>query len=171
MRFTFIIIILLVSIFSPAKIRLRKVKDAPKTCSIMKEETSLSRMNKKIFGTEKNSVVIEDNVSLVGDLGHKLCEWPPEKFSPIGDLKNISFYINEYKNFIIAFQKNKDSVRQVQINIDSCQFDELKTLTQVSFPKCDPPRAPKNKKKIRRKTASDNRPEMLELISRVKYNS
>jgi len=164
MKFIFIFLILnLIAVSSQAKIRLRKVKEAPKTCGIMKEELFLSRPEKKIFGTEKNSIVINHQISLIGDLGQKQCVWSAEQFLILGDLKKISFYIDEYKNLLFAYAKsvsinqksveqkinsNQKFIQQVQINIDRCQFDEMKTLTAVHFPKCDPP---KKHKKIRRK--------------------
>ena len=152
MQFLAIIFCVLFSIYSEAgRIRLRKVKDAPKTCTIMKEDSTLSRTNKKILGTEKNSIIIDDQITLVGDLGQKQCVWPGEKFLPLGELKKINFYIDEYKNLMVAYHKNESSTQQVQIHIDGCQIDEFKTLSQVSLPKCDPPK--KIRKSKRKKVA------------------
>lgn len=150
MRVLFVFFIISISFSAEAgRIRLRKVKDAPRSCAVMKEESSLSRADKKILGTEKNSVVIDDTVSVVGDLGNKLCEWPKEKFSEIGeDAKKMSFYIDEFKNILVVYQKSKTGLQQVQINLDNCQFDQLRTLSEVSLPKCDPP---KKAKKIHKK--------------------
>ncbi len=155
MRVLFVFFIISISFSAEAgRIRLRKVKDAPRSCGIMKEESSLTRTNKKILGTEKNSVVIDDTVSVVGDLGNKLCEWPKEKFSEIGeDAKKMSFYIDEFKNILVVYQKNEKqkitqrSIQQVQINLDNCQFDQLRTLSEVSLPKCDPPKKAKKSRK------------------------
>lgn len=160
MRLILVISILFSSVFLNAKIRLRKVKDAPRTCTVMKEDPLLSRANKKIFGTEKNSIVIDDGISLVGDLGHKLCSWPMASFTNLGEIKKTSFYIDEYKNILIAFQKvqaadqqvsKQTSVRQIQINIDNCQLGELKNFTEATFPKCVPPKS-KKKSKAKAKT-------------------
>ncbi len=160
MRILFVFLILWISFFAEAgRIRLRKVKDAPRSCAIMKEETSLSRDDKKILGTEKNSIVIDETVSVIGDLGNKLCEWPKEKFSEISDdpLK-MSFYIDEFKNILVVYQKNineqktfQQAVQQVQINLDTCQFGQLRTLSEVSLPKCDPPKKAKKSRKKKKK--------------------
>ncbi len=141
------------------RIRLRKVKDAPKTCTVMKEDPTLSRADKKVLGTEKNSLIIDEQITLVGDLGQKQCIWPAEKFIQFGELKKINFYIDEYKNILVAYQKNEtingvNSVQQIQINADNCQFDELKTLTQVNLPKCEVPRKFKKTKKTKKITTN-----------------
>ena len=155
MRFLFMFFIISISFSAQAgRIRLRKVKDAPRSCQLMKEESSLTRTNRKILGTEKNSVVIDDTVSVVGDLGNKLCEWPKEKFSEIGeDVKKMSFYIDEFKNILVVYQKSdkQKSMQQVHINLDNCQFDQLRTLSEVSLPKCDPPKKAKKSKSRKKK--------------------
>ena len=58
---------------SQARIRLRKVKDPPRTCSVMKKDELLSRPSKPIWSTERHSVVISDEITLLNDLGVKVC--------------------------------------------------------------------------------------------------
>lgn len=146
-------LILISCLNSEARIRLRKVKDAPRVCQIMKEEPFLSRPEKKILGTEKNSLVFDTSITLIGDLGQKQCEWPIETFSIFEEPKSAQYYIDEFKNILVAFKKmpapqaGSNIVQQLQINVDSCQISEASTLTDPSFPKCDPPKKGKKKKK------------------------
>lgn len=157
----FILILIFISSFSTeARIRLRKVKDAPRVCQVMKEDQYLSRPEKKILGTEKNSLVFDASITLIGDLGNKQCEWPMEKFSVFEEPKTAYFYIDEFKNILVAYKKmpSKGSgdkiVHQLQINVDNCQISELITLTEPSIPKCDPPKKGKKKKRsVKRTTA------------------
>ena len=74
----------------------RRVKDAPKVCAVMKEDKFLSKQKKQVFGTLKHSVVIEDNVSILNDLGKKECQWPFEKLNIYGNIDNFNYYIDEY---------------------------------------------------------------------------
>jgi hypothetical protein len=150
MRFFLMSICIMFTLASEAgRIRLRKVPEAPKVCKVMKEDPLLSRRDKKILATLKNSLIINEQVSLVNDLGQKQCIWPVEKFQPLGDVRNANFYIDEYKNVLVAYQKVPQGMAQVQINIDQCQFDEYKLTDEVNLPKCSPPKKiRKSKKKI-----------------------
>ena len=136
-----------------AKIRLHKVKQAALTCSQMKIENLLSRTDKKIFGTEKTSIILKDDISVVGDLGKKVCQWPAEKFAQFGDVNKLSFYIDEYKNILVPYSKNENNYRLAKISLDNCNFDDEKTLSELSFPKCDKPLKKSKKRKSRKKTA------------------
>ncbi len=115
--------ILLVSLlffqFSEARIRLRKVKEAPKTCKIMEEDDFLSRKEKKVLGTLRHSVLIEDDadeksITLVKDKGEKICQWEIAEWSAIQqnnklpDISAFKFYIDEYKNVIYPYVQKKD---------------------------------------------------------------
>lgn len=153
MQLIILILIFISSNYTDARIRLRKVKDAPRVCQVMKEDQYLSRPDKKILGTEKNSLIFDGAVMLIGDLGHKQCEWPLEKFAVFQEPRAANYYIDEFKNILIAFKKvqvessNQKIVQQLQINVENCQISDLSTLSEPSLPKCDPPKKGKKKKK------------------------
>jgi len=132
------------------RIRLRKVKDAPKTCSVMDEDHYLTRTNKRIFGTLRNSVILEDDVSVVNDLGQKVCQWSYEKLNSLGDLNKYKFYIDEYKNKLIPFSKDKNQVRYSMIDLNDCEVGEVQTADNFDLPKCES-KSKKNKKSVRRR--------------------
>jgi hypothetical protein len=153
MQLIILILIFISSIYSDARIRLRKVKEAPRVCQVMKEDQYLSRPEKKILGTEKNSLIFDGAVTLIGDLGHKQCEWPLEKFAVFQEPRAANYYIDEFKNVLIAYKKvqvessNQKIVQQLQINVENCQISDLSTLSEPVLPKCDPPKKGKKKKK------------------------
>lgn len=153
MQLIILILIFISSIYSDARIRLRKVKEAPRVCQVMKEDQYLSRPEKKILGTEKNSLIFDGAVTLIGDLGHKQCEWPLEKFAVFQEPRAANYYIDEFKNILIAYKKvqiensNQKIVQQLQINVENCQISDLSTLSEPVLPKCDPPKKGKKKKK------------------------
>lgn len=153
MQLIILILIFITSIYSDARIRLRKVKDAPRVCQVMKEDQFLSRPEKKILGTEKNSLIFDGAVTLIGDLGQKQCEWPLEKFAVFQEPRNANYYIDEFKNILVAYKKvqvessSQKIVQQLQINVENCQISNLSTLSEPSLPKCDPPKKGKRKKK------------------------
>lgn len=126
----------------------RKVKDSPKVCSDMKQDSFLSRAGKKVYGTERTSVIIENKVSVVNDLGKKICAWEIDKLSPYGNVTDFKFYIDEYKNYIYPYVKNSedDSVTTLKISLNSCQIEETEEDTKFSTPKCDKPVIKKNKR-------------------------
>ena len=136
------------------RIRLRKVKDAPKTCSVMDEDRYLTRSDKRIFGTLRNSVIVEDDVAVINDLGQKVCQWSIDKLNSLGDLNKYKFYIDEYKNTLIPFSKEKNKVRFSMINLNDCEIGEVQTADSFDIPKCES-KSKKNKKNTRkRKVAS-----------------
>ncbi len=153
MQLIILILIFISSIYSDARIRLRKVKEAPRVCQVMKEDQYLSRPEKKILGTEKNSLIFDGAVTLIGDLGHKQCEWPLDKFAVFQEPRTANYYIDEFKNVLIAYKKvqvessNQKIVQQLQINVENCQISDLSTLSEPVLPKCDPPKKGKKKKK------------------------
>lgn len=137
---------------------MRKVKDEPKTCSVMNLDSNLSRKNKKIFGTLKNSVVIEDSISVVGDLGKKTCSWGKEEFFQKLNLNSTTlanannkaewqFYIDEYKNVLVPSVKIDDSVFQATVHLDNCAFDDVKTVEKPTYPECKRPTSKKKSSK------------------------
>lgn len=139
--------------FANAKIRIHKVKPAALTCAHMKIESSLSRADKKIYGTEKTSVILKEDISVVGDLGKKVCQWPLDKFAQFGEVNKLEFYIDEYKNILMPFAKNENSYRLAKISLDNCTFEDEKTIAELNFPKCDKPTKKSKKRKSRKKTA------------------
>jgi hypothetical protein len=135
--------------FSEARIVNRKVKEAPKTCTIMKEDIFLSRPQKIILGTLRNSIIINDEIKLVNDLGKKICEWPKEPFLAAAPVNIFEFYIDEYKNILIPYAKKETGYVQFKINLSNCEFEEQKEEQSLVLPKCEPPK--KKRSTIKRK--------------------
>lgn len=138
------------------RIRLRKVPIAPKVCANMDEDKFLSRGSKRIFGTLRNSVIIEQDISLVDDLGKKICQWPTDRWQPLGDLSKYTFYIDEQRNALYPYMKADNQYQFVKISLDDCSFGEVQTTEKLELPKCE-----SKKKSIRarskRKVASNTR--------------
>lgn len=148
-------LILFISSAEAGRIRLRKVKDAPKTCTIMDEDRFLTRSSKRIFGTLRNSVIIEDNVVVVNDLGQKICLWSYDKLLPFGDLSQYKFYIDEYKNTLIPFKKDKKEIFYSKINLNDCEIGEVRAASDFDLPRCEKPsKKSKKSSKSKRKLAS-----------------
>ena len=146
--------------FSEAKIRLRKVKEAPKACKTMEEDSFLSRKEKKVLGTLRHSVLIEDDASeqsitLVKDKGEKICQWELSEWSAIQqdnklpDIQAFKFYIDEYKNVIYPYVQKKDkSYFVMSVPIQTCDLTSQQTYAKLDLPKCEKPtRAKKRSKK------------------------
>ena len=85
--------VLLFSVSSEARIRLRKVKEAARTCAVMQEDKLLSRPDKKVLSTERHSLVFEDTISLVRDKGEKVCNWRVSEFDSLGAMDQFHFFI------------------------------------------------------------------------------
>lgn len=136
-----------------ARIRLRKVKDPPKTCVVMKEDELLSRKDKLVWGTERNSVVVDESeVTVVNDLGQKICEWDKASFASIGNVEDFRFYIDEYKNLIYPyFVKNASEVTMLKVPLQTCDLKDQRTLASLEIPKCEKP------KKVSRKSSKKNK--------------
>ena len=161
MRICLILLIgLLLFQFSEAKIRLRKVKEAPKACKTMEEDSFLSRKEKKVLGTLRHSVLIEDDASeqsitLVKDKGEKICQWELSEWSAIQqdnklpDIQAFKFYIDEYKNVIYPYVQKKDkSYFVMSVPIQTCDLTSQQTYAKLDLPKCEKPtRAKKRSKK------------------------
>jgi hypothetical protein len=125
-----------------ARIRLHKVKDPPKTCTVMKEDGLLSRAEKQVWATERNSVIIDqDEVTVVNDLGQKICEWDKATFSALGNVSDFRFYIDEYKNFIYPYIEKKDQgVTMIKVPLQTCSLTDQRTVASFDTPKCDKPK-------------------------------
>lgn len=136
--------------FSEAgRIRLRKVKESPKVCAHMVEDNYLSRKNRKVYGTLRNSLIIEDQVLVVDDLGQKICQWPSEKWATMGDLTKYKFYIDEKRNKIYSYLKNAEAnqYQVAEVDINNCQLGSLQTVPELDLPKCEKVKKSKNKSK------------------------
>lgn len=138
------------------RIRMRKVKDAPKVCATMSEDKFLSRGGKRIFGTLRNSVIIEQDISLVNDLGKKICQWPTNRWEALGDLSKYNFYIDEQRNALYPYMKAENQYQFVKISLDDCSLSEVQTTDKLELPKCES-RKKKVRSKSKRKVASRSR--------------
>lgn len=138
-----------------ARIVNHKVKEAPKTCKLMEEDNLLSREEKKVLGTLRHSVLIEDdvkNITLVKDKGEKICQWSFDQWAGIQsdnklpDLKTFKFYIDEYKNVIYPYvQKADKSYFVMSVPIDTCELTNQITKAELDLPKCQIPKIAKRK--------------------------
>ena len=148
--------------FSDARIRNRKVKEAPKSCKIMEEDSFLSRKDKIVLGTLRHSVLIENDeneksITLVKDKGEKICQWNMDQWSTIQadnklpDLKLFKFYIDEYKNVIYPYvQKPDKSYFVMSVPIQTCDLSQHITKLKLELPKCELPG--KARKKFRKRS-------------------
>ena len=121
------------------RIRLRKVKEDPKVCAHMTEDSYLSRKNRKVYGTLRNSLIIEDQVLVVDDLGQKICQWPSEKWATMGDLTKYKFYIDEKRNKIYSYLKvaEANQYQVAEVDINNCQLGSLQMVESLDLPKCE----------------------------------
>ena len=119
----------------------------------MEEDKLLSRGGKRIFGTLRNSVIIEQDVALVDDLGKKVCQWPSNKFQAFGDLTKYSFYIDEQRNALYPYMKSDSNYQVMKISLDDCSFGELQTTDKLELPKCESKK--KSRVRSKRKVASN----------------
>lgn len=136
-----------------ARIRLRKVKDPPRTCMVMKEDELLSRKEKLVWATERNSVVVDDSdITIVNDLGRKICEWNKATFAAFGNVEDFRFYIDEYKDTIYPYIAKKDvGVTMIKIPLQTCSLNDQRTLASLEIPKCEKP------KKISKRSTKKNK--------------
>ena len=131
----------------------RKVKEAPKVCAVMPEDKLLSKEKKQVFGTLKHSVVIEDNISILNDLGKKECQWPFEKLNIYGDIEGFNYYIDEYKNYIYPYFKkaDKDGYTMLKVSLATCEIENSYDNDKLEFPKCSKPIGESKKSKSKKK--------------------
>lgn len=137
------------------RIRLRKVPIAPKVCANMDEDKFLSRGGKRIYGTLRNSVIIEQDISLVDDLGKKICQWPANRWQALGDLSKYNFYIDEQRNALYPYMKAENQYQFVKISLDDCSLSEVQTTDKLELPKCEAKKKARSRSK--RKVASNSR--------------
>lgn len=156
---TSLILFFFVEVSVAGRIRLRKVKETPKVCAHMVEDNYLSRKNRKVYGTLRNSLIFEDQVLVVDDLGQKICQWPNEKWAPLGDMTKYKFYIDEKRNKIYSYLKNAE-VNQYQVaevDINNCQLGSLQTVPDLDLPKCEKVKKSKSKTVKSKTTASKSK--------------
>lgn len=156
MRVTSIVSLILAFHFSAqaGKIKLRKVKEDPKVCTVMSEDKLLSKSNKRIYGTLRNSMIFDDNISMVNDLGKKVCQWSYDKWLPLGDLTKYTYYIDEQRNKLYSYTKIENQYRMVKVDLENCELGEPQTTAQLDLPKCEKQKKSKNKSRAHRKVAS-----------------
>lgn len=133
---------------SEARIRLRKVKEAPRVCQLLKEDKLLSRNEKKVLSTEKHSLVFDENISLVRDKGEKICSWRTSEFDSLGSLDKFNFFIDEYKEQLYSYVQKPDlSYLVIRTPLATCSLENTLTLAELSLPKCEKPKKTSKKKK------------------------
>ena len=137
-----------INVSSEARIRTRKVVEAPKVCDFMTEDKLLSRPDKRVYSTLRHSLVIEDSVALVKDKGEKICEWSLEEWSISAPLKNFQFYIDEYTETLYPFAKKSDGfIFTMKISMANCQLKEKNNVEKFEKPACVKPKKVSRKKK------------------------
>jgi hypothetical protein len=156
------IFILIFSHLGEARIRMNKVKEAPKVCKIMAEDSMLSRDGKKVFGTLRHSLVFErsenlESVSLIKDKGEKICQWPGSQWEEIlknngfENLTNFKYHIDEYKEILYPYATKPDgSYFVMNIPFADCGLSEQSTREKLDIPKCVIPKKKSKKRRARR---------------------
>jgi hypothetical protein len=165
LNLSFSLIILLSFVFfqySEARIVNRRVKEAPKACRIMNEDGFLSREDKKVLGTLRHSLLIDNddkNIILVKDKGEKICEWSFDQWAGIQtenklpDISNFKFHIDEYKNVIYPFvQKQDNSYFVINIPISTCDLNNQVTKVNLELPKCEIPKKYASRRSSKKKS-------------------
>ncbi len=149
---TSLILFIFAEVSLAGRIRLRKVKETPKVCAHMVEDNYLSRKNRKVYGTLRNSLIFEDQVLVVDDLGQKICQWPNEKWAPLGDVTKYKFYIDEKRNKIYSYLKKAEAnqYQVAEVDINNCQLGSLQTVPDLDLPRCE--KVKKAKAKIAKNT-------------------
>lgn len=137
---------------SAARIRMHKVKEAPRSCKTMQEDMFLSRPEKTVLATPRHSLLIEKNdqenvITLVKDKGEKVCQWTLDLWQSIQnenklpDLVKFKFHIDEYKNNLYPYVKKADnSYFMMKIPIATCDLAEQLTTASLDIPKCEAPK-------------------------------
>jgi hypothetical protein len=149
---TLLVMILCISFSVDARIRLRKVKEAPRVCAFMGEDKLLSRPDKKVLSTERHSIVFDENITLVKDKGEKICSWRPTEFDTIARMDHFSFYIDEKKEMIYPHAQMPDgSVMTMKVSLADCSLENRVTLSQFEIPKCEKTKSSSKRKHKKKK--------------------
>ncbi len=140
-----------IGLVAEARIRTRKVTEAPKVCDFMPEDKLLSRPNKRVFSTLRHSVVIEETVTLVKDKGEKICEWTLDEWNISAPVKDFQFYIDEYKDILYAYAKKSDGFTfTMKISLNDCRLNEKDNKEKFEKPACEKPKKVSRKKKSKK---------------------
>lgn len=146
------VLLFVFSFQAEARIRLRKVKEAPKTCQTLKEDPLLSRPEKKVLSTERHSLIFEDGISLVRDKGEKICNWRVSEFDSFAPVEQFQFFIDEYKEVLYSYVKNADqSYFIMTIPFATCSLETKVTLPEFQAPVCEKPKKKSSSKKRKKK--------------------
>ncbi len=145
-----------------SRIRMNKVKEAPKVCKVMAEDSMLSRDGKKVFGTLRHSLVFEraenlESVSLIKDKGEKICQWQGSQWEEIlknngfENMTNFKYHIDEYKEILYPYATKADgSYFVMNIPFSGCGLDDQATREKLEIPKCIVPKKKSKKRRARR---------------------
>lgn len=151
-RILFFSVISILSLTAESRIRLRKVKEAPRTCQTMKEDPLLSRPEKKVLSTERHSLIFEDAITLVRDKGEKICSWRLTEFNSLAPVDQFQFFIDEYKEVLYSYVKNADqSFFIISTPLVNCSLESKETLPEFQPPKCEKPKKKSSSKKRKKK--------------------
>ena len=133
----------------------------------MAEDPMLSREGKKVLGTLRHSILIENEsseagedsptISLVKDKGEKICQWTYAQWSEIlrnnkiDNIAKFSFFVDEYKEVLYPYVKKDDnSYFLMSIPFNSCEFATQSTKVTLDLPKCDIPHKGLNRRKSKK---------------------
>lgn len=139
LKLSIAILLLTAGMEASARIVNRGVKETPKVCSMMKSDMMLSRAGKKVYGTLRHSIVIEDKIDVVNDLGKKICSFNFDALNPYGDVGSFEFYIDEYRNYLYPFIKDNAGVTTLRVSLNSCEIEAAVEGEQFETPKCSKP--------------------------------
>ncbi|MFN3453488.1 MAG: hypothetical protein ACK41T_00910 [Pseudobdellovibrio sp.] len=148
-------VLLQIQVSEAARIRMRKVKEYPKVCEVMEEDKFLSRSDRRIYSTLRNSVIFDSDVSLVNDLGKKICLWSYDKWIPLGDLSKYKYYIDEPKNILYSYAQLDNQYHVARISLDDCTISEVEITDKLELPKCEKKKS--NRKSVKRKVANQSK--------------
>lgn len=155
-----------------ARIRNRKVREAPRSCRLMSEDSFLSRRDKKVLGTLRHSLIIENSedartVTLIKDKGEKICEWKLEQWQSIEadnklpEVTDFKFHVDEYKEILYPYVRKADgSYFLLKVPFKTCELSDQSTKAKLELPKCEPP-----KKKSRKKRGSSKKKKTIKKTS------
>lgn len=115
----------------------------------MKVDSLLSRPAKPIWSTERHSVVVADDVTLVNDLGQKICSWNKSSFTSLGEVSEFHFYIDEFKEVLYPYLElpEKGGYLLFKVPLKSCSLEDQSPTKDLDFPKCEKPKKSTKKKK------------------------
>jgi hypothetical protein len=153
MVFILVYSVLMVEVAHAGRIVNRRVREPAKVCAYMLPDKLLSKGEKSVFGTEKYSVVIDRDLSILNDLGQRKCNWSLNQFSSYGELDDFKYYIDEFKDYIYPYIKNADQKYTIlKVSLNSCQIESESNTSFLEFPKCEKPKVKRHKKVKKKKS-------------------